>query len=179
MRRPLGIGLAAAALAAPLALVASGTFASSSSAAQGNDARPANQTVSTAGPQHWCGTNGIQCTEPALDWDEYAGYDKAKAHGAHINGYIGHDEPATLFYSNTPGSGNDVTYKMRLPSDPPTRPRQGMVGGGVPREPRYGLRRQTRPPVSSADSAPQPGHLASSLGLAQDRPQLSGYSARH
>src|SRR5580692_7392101 len=49
--------------------------------------------------------------------------------GAHIEGYIGHDEPATLFYSNTPGSGNNVTYQMTLPKDPPTLPRNNGSGG--------------------------------------------------
>jgi hypothetical protein len=88
-----------------------------------------NATVKTAGPQHWCGTNGIECTEPALNWDEFAGFNQAKKNGAHISGYIGHDESATLFYSNKPGSGNNVTYQMVLPKDPPTRPRQNGSGG--------------------------------------------------
>jgi hypothetical protein len=34
------------------------------------------------------------------------------------NWYVGHDEPSVLFYSNRPGSGNDMTYRMKLPSDP-------------------------------------------------------------
>jgi hypothetical protein len=58
-----------------------------------------------------------------------AGFDQAMKAGAHISGYIGHDEPATLFYSHQPGSGNNVTYRMRLPVDPPTRPRQNGSGG--------------------------------------------------
>jgi hypothetical protein len=33
--------------------------------------------------------------------------------------YVGHDEPSTLFYSNTPGSGNRMQYDMTLPKDPP------------------------------------------------------------
>lgn len=36
--------------------------------------------------------------------------------------YIGHDEPALLFYSNVPGSGNNNVYKIRLPKDPATYP---------------------------------------------------------
>jgi hypothetical protein len=32
--------------------------------------------------------------------------------------YVGHDEPSTVFYSNIPGSGNHMTYDMRLPKDP-------------------------------------------------------------
>jgi hypothetical protein len=33
--------------------------------------------------------------------------------------YVGHDEPSLLFYSNTPGSGNQMQYNMTVPSDPP------------------------------------------------------------
>jgi hypothetical protein len=32
--------------------------------------------------------------------------------------YIGHDEPSLAFYSNTPGSGNNMTYSFHLPRDP-------------------------------------------------------------
>jgi hypothetical protein len=32
--------------------------------------------------------------------------------------YVGHDEPSAVFYSNVPGSGNHMTYSMRLPRDP-------------------------------------------------------------
>jgi hypothetical protein len=32
--------------------------------------------------------------------------------------YVGHDEPAVLFYSNTPGSGNHTQWQVLLPSDP-------------------------------------------------------------
>jgi hypothetical protein len=43
--------------------------------------------------------------------------------------YIGHDEPSLLFYSNEPGSGYTGIYKLRLPKDPPTVPKQGGSGG--------------------------------------------------
>lgn len=36
--------------------------------------------------------------------------------------YIGHDEPSTLFYSNTPGSGNQMRYNLILPKDPAPAP---------------------------------------------------------
>src|SRR5579863_1446667 len=37
--------------------------------------------------------------------------------------YIGHDEPSTLFYSNRPGSGNRMQWRLTLPRDPsPTDP---------------------------------------------------------
>jgi hypothetical protein len=32
--------------------------------------------------------------------------------------YVGHDEPSAVFYSNVRGSGNHMTYSMRLPHDP-------------------------------------------------------------
>src|SRR5437899_8446882 len=107
-RRALGISLAAAMIAAPLVLGAtlSGTLVSASAAKK----PPSNPTTKIAGPQHWCGTNGVTCAEPATTWDEFAGYKQAIKNGAHISPYIGHDEPATLFYSNRPGSGNNVTY---------------------------------------------------------------------
>ena len=35
---------------------------------------------------------------------------------------MGHDEPALLYYSSTPGSGNQMRYTLTLPSDPPPTP---------------------------------------------------------
>ncbi len=32
--------------------------------------------------------------------------------------YVGHDEPSNLFYSNVPGSGNNMKYSLTLPHDP-------------------------------------------------------------
>jgi hypothetical protein len=32
--------------------------------------------------------------------------------------YVGHDEPSNIFYSNAPGSGNNVRYQLKLPTDP-------------------------------------------------------------
>jgi hypothetical protein len=43
--------------------------------------------------------------------------------------YVGHDEPATLFYDNHPGAGNNNTYLLRLPKDPPKPPKQDGTGG--------------------------------------------------
>ena len=43
--------------------------------------------------------------------------------------YVGHDEPSLLFYDHRPGSGNDVTYNVRLPKDPPTMPTQDGANG--------------------------------------------------
>ncbi|HEY6922397.1 MAG TPA: hypothetical protein VI653_02930 [Steroidobacteraceae bacterium] len=43
--------------------------------------------------------------------------------------YVGHDEPAVLFYSNEPGSGSNQVYRLRLPKDPPRLPKQDGTGG--------------------------------------------------
>jgi hypothetical protein len=37
--------------------------------------------------------------------------------------YVGHDEPSIEFKSNEPGSGNDLTYRLRLPRDPKEQPK--------------------------------------------------------
>jgi hypothetical protein len=36
--------------------------------------------------------------------------------------YVGHDEPSIKFISSAPGSGNDMTYLMRVPVDPSSSP---------------------------------------------------------
>jgi hypothetical protein len=60
----------------------------------------------------------INCAESSL-CAEVANY--AEVFGA--NYYVGHDEPATLFYSHHPGSGNRMRYVITLPSDPsPSNP---------------------------------------------------------
>jgi hypothetical protein len=43
--------------------------------------------------------------------------------------YVGHDEPALLFYSNERGSGYNQVYRLRLPKDPPRLPKQDGTGG--------------------------------------------------
>jgi hypothetical protein len=131
MRRSLKAALSALVVVVPMALVTS-QFGASAAAptARGSDHYvPSNATIKIAGLQHWCGTNGITCAEPATTWSELAGYKTAVRHGAHLFGYIGHDEPATLFYSNVPGSGYDNTYQMTLPKDPPTLPKNNGSGG--------------------------------------------------
>ena len=54
-----------------------------------------------------CATGDAHCTEVA---------DSEQAFGE--GHYVGHDEPSTLFYSNQPGSGNQMRYDLKLPSDP-------------------------------------------------------------
>jgi hypothetical protein len=80
------------------------------------------------GAQHFCNTNGATCTEPFKNWEEFSWFKKADAQ-APMSEYIGHDEPSVLFYSTKDGSGNNNKYTMRLPKQPPTRPRQDGSGG--------------------------------------------------
>ncbi len=65
------------------------------------------------GSRPGCDSNAITCTELNQP----------------LGAYTGHDEPSVLFYSNTPGSGNNDTYTLKLPSDPPKLPRQDGSGG--------------------------------------------------
>ncbi len=65
-----------------------------------------------------CASGRPFCTE-VLDAERVFGEDH----------YVGHDEPSVLFYSNKPGSGNSNQYRLTLPSDPPTLPRQDGTGG--------------------------------------------------
>ncbi|HEY1593852.1 MAG TPA: hypothetical protein VGF74_00540 [Thermoleophilaceae bacterium] len=43
--------------------------------------------------------------------------------------YYGHDEPSVEFKSNVPGSGNDMTYTMTLPTEPRQQPNASGAGG--------------------------------------------------
>jgi hypothetical protein len=43
--------------------------------------------------------------------------------------YVGHDEPSVIFKSSRPGSGNDITYTIRLPRDPREQPNNSGAGG--------------------------------------------------
>ncbi len=54
-----------------------------------------------------CAAGAATCTEV---------YDSEAVFGEGV--YVGHDEPSTLFYSNVPGSGNQMRYDLRLPKDP-------------------------------------------------------------
>ncbi len=58
------------------------------------------------------------CTDPADPINDLAG-----------GPYVGHDEPSLLFYDHRHGSGNDVTYNIRLPKDPQTQPNQDSANG--------------------------------------------------
>jgi hypothetical protein len=129
MKRALAVTLPVALLAATLTAAVATSHGASPASAEVKSKIPDNPTTRIAGLQHFCGSNGITCAEPATVWDELAGYGKAIKAGARVLPYIGHDEPATLFYSNKPGAGNNVGWNMTLPKDPPTRPKQNGSGG--------------------------------------------------
>ena len=71
--------------------------------------------------------------------------------------YTGHDEPSVLFYSNTPGSGNNNSYRMVVPRDPPRLPTQDGTGGTFNFQDRiafwYGM------DLCDNQSAPQPSNV--------------------
>ena len=64
--------------------------------------------------------------EPLCESERALCVDPFKTLGA---GYVGHDEPSVLFKSGVPGSGNDITYDIRLPKEPPVKPREDGSGG--------------------------------------------------
>jgi hypothetical protein len=129
MRRTLAIGVSAALAAASLTAALATSHGAASASAEVKSKLPNNPTTRVAGLQHFCASSGILCADPATNPEELAGYDKAVRAGARLPAYIGHDEPATLFYSNKPGAGNNVSWNLRLPTDPPTRPKQNGSGG--------------------------------------------------
>jgi hypothetical protein len=68
-----------------------------------------------------CDDNGPLCTEI----NEFPNGQTTNYEGL----YVGHDEPSLLFYSNVPGSGNHMRYRLVLPKDPPVQPIQAGTAG--------------------------------------------------
>jgi len=62
---------------------------------------------------------GMPCTEIASN-SEYGYIDNGH--------YIGHDEPATEFFSNKPGSGGSEGYQVKLPVEPASKPNGSFTG---------------------------------------------------
>jgi hypothetical protein len=55
--------------------------------------------------------------KPGLLCTDFAGYDKGRGYD---NGhYIGHDEPTINFFSNSPGSANNMKWQVTLPTEYP------------------------------------------------------------
>lgn len=129
MRRIVGFGAIAVLIAAPLTTGAAAHGGGSRSATRSAPRSAPSKTEQIAGAQHWCSTNGVTCSDGMKNWEEYAGYQKLVKSGVRLLPYSGHDEPQVQFYSSRPGSASHVTYHLRLPKDPPTRPRQDGSGG--------------------------------------------------
>ena len=121
MKRRFPVGLALLAITASAALfIASG-------------ASSGTKTVKITTPPM-----GHRCATPGQDWactDVQDFLSKNTVVGGSPNGkvswtgpYLGHDEPSALFYSHVPGSGNDITFNLTLPKDPPAQPVQDGSG---------------------------------------------------
>jgi len=109
MRRRLTVLLAACALVS-LAFVTAGN------AHQARVAIPRSKAASDSYKETFCADDAPTCLDPANS----IGPDGE---------YTGHDEPSLIYYSNRPGSGNDMTYVVTLPYDPPKVPHQNGTGG--------------------------------------------------
>src|SRR2546421_4843089 len=97
-RSKMSIAFSLVALAAFVAgLLATGALLGATSSAR----------AATAHSHIDCAAGAITCSEV---WDSEAVFGEGK--------YIGHDEPSNLFYSNVPGSGNQMRYQLTLPKDP-------------------------------------------------------------
>ena len=74
------------------------------------------------------GATGHASSHTASDDSGYARYEYplcsgpgslcTDAYSSSGSEYVGHDEPSIEFKSSVPGSGNDITYTVTLPSDP-------------------------------------------------------------
>lgn len=76
----------------------------------------------------------VRRTMNCTDVRGYANLDNANTWGGRFydnNVYIGHDEPDMGFYSNQPGSGNNVTWSETLPRDPAAAPTVATPGSDV------------------------------------------------
>jgi hypothetical protein len=75
-----------------------------------------NTSPNSAARTHHYGSkhHGINCSWSAAMCTEVSPEIARRVFGH----YVGHDEPSVLFDSNTPGSGNRVSYNITLPKDP-------------------------------------------------------------
>ncbi len=97
------------------------------------------QTLSNARGELDCNGNSpiqqsIRTTMNCTDIRGFANLDNNNTWGGRFydNGvYIGHDEPDMIFYSQQPGSGNDVTWTEQLGTDPTAAPTVQTPGSDV------------------------------------------------
>ena len=104
----------------PIFLVAGAMLSLSLTAASSAHPLPTSFPRSKAGAdtykETFCASDAPTCLDP---------YNSIGPNGA----YTGHDEPSLIFRSHRPGSGNNITYLMTLPKDPPKVPQQNGKGG--------------------------------------------------
>jgi hypothetical protein len=62
----------------------------------------------------------VDCSDPRGACADVADSDDAFGH------YVGHDEPALAFYSDTPGSGSNARWRVTLPTEPTVLPPTGL-----------------------------------------------------
>jgi hypothetical protein len=101
----LAAAVLVAALATPAVAGTSSTHRSTAASSQSDEAR-----------RLLCGEGDPLCAEANDSVGEYGQY-------------TGHDEPSALFYSNVPGSGNNSSYRLVIPKDPPILPNQSGTAG--------------------------------------------------
>jgi hypothetical protein len=96
------------------ALILTCSSLSSAAAVRVPTQRPASNVAATAEapeyrPTDPCGTTSWRCPDLRNSTAAY-GY------------YVGHDEPVVEFHSDTPGSGGNHRYQVKLPKDPRRQP---------------------------------------------------------
>jgi hypothetical protein len=79
----------------------------------------AGATLAAANPGHPARAASAANQHAAINC-EYSGLCAEVGNPSDVFGseYVGHDEPSAVFYSNTPGAGNHMTYSVTLPHDP-------------------------------------------------------------
>jgi hypothetical protein len=82
----------------------------------------------SAVPVSKASTNTSSATEPYCE-SHLGVCPDVRGYNEYEGNYVGHDEPAMLFYSNRAGSGNSNTWRLRLPREAPVRPTPDASGG--------------------------------------------------
>jgi hypothetical protein len=107
-------------------IVAVATVGAMPAAARSTTAHPVQEHVNARGGLDCNGFSPLQKTFRYMLCTEIASNDEQ---GFLDNGhYVGHDEPDIGFYSNQPGSGNSMSYRMVLPRDPKAPPSGSFSG---------------------------------------------------
>ena len=98
-------------------VVALGTYGPFAGAATGATTHPLAPRVASSnygGEYPYCASSNATCADPAT------------GQGGQ---YVGHDEPSVEYKSAVPGSGNDMTYVITLPTDPKQQPNASGADG--------------------------------------------------